>query len=169
MDCKAHKLLIGLLLTALAASWAWFYSTQQQTNAQLALLLSKANASSGKGSKPGKPAFDPYQDEAVKNTLRQHTADIQKLWLAYLDPAPQKTEGVIETDWQIGANGEVLEANIVHSDFADAALNDGLLSVLKSIQYPPPPTGMRTTITHTFKLKKAQEVAAPSAISGPSK
>jgi outer membrane biosynthesis protein TonB len=165
MDCKAHKLLIGLLVTALAASWAWFYSTQQQTNAQLALLLSKANSSAGKG----KPAFDPYQDEAVKNTLRQHTADIQKLWLAYLDPAPQKTEGVIETDWQIGANGEVLEANIVHSDFADAALNDGLLSVLKSIQYPPPPTGMRTTITHTFKLKKAQEVAAPSAISGPSK
>jgi TonB family protein len=166
MDCKAQKLLIGLLVAALAASWAWFYSTQQQTNTQLALLLSKANASASKG---GKPAFDPYQDEAVKNTLRQHTADIQKLWLAYLDPAPQKTEGTIETDWQIGPDGKVEEASILHSDFADAALNDGLLAVLKSIQYPPPPTGMRTPITHTFKLKKAQEVATPSAISGPSK
>lgn len=162
MDCKAHKLLIGLLLAALAASWAWFYSTQQQTNAQLARLLSKANASAGKG----RAAFDPYQDEAVKTTLRQHTANIQKLWLAYLDRAPQKTEGVIQTDWQIGPDGKVEEASIMHSDFADAALNDGLLAVLRSIQYPSPPSGMRTPIAHTFKLKKAPEVAAPSSRSG---
>lgn len=141
---------LALLMIALAASWMWFYAAQQRTNAQLAMLMSKAASVSG----GGRAATDPYKDEAVKNTLRKHTEEIRKLWLAYLDKKPAKTEGEIEADWQIGAEGEVLEAGIVHSDFDNAALNDGVLKVLKSIHYPQPPLGQHTYIAHKFKLKK---------------
>lgn len=150
-----QKILTGTLAVVLAASWAWFYTAQQHTNAQLAMLMSKAN--SGGASNGGRAAADPYKDEAVKNTLRKHTEEIRKLWLAYLDKKPAKTEGEIEADWQIGADGEVLEAGIVHSDFDDAALNDGVLKALKSIRYPQPPMGQRTYIAHKFKLKKEKE------------
>ena len=152
-----RKILIGslvALIIVLAASWAWFYASQQRTNAQLAMLMSKANSG---GASNGRAAADPYKDEAVKNTLRKHTEEIRKLWLAYLDKKPAKTEGEIEADWQIGSDGEVLEAGIVHSDFDNAALNDGVLKVLKSIHYPQPPMGQRTYIAHKFKLKKEKE------------
>ena len=152
-----QKILIGSLAAlamVLVASWMWFYASQQRTNAQLAMLMSKAAAGAPSG---GRAAADPYRDEAVKNTLRKHTEEIRKLWLAYLDKKPAKTEGEIEADLQIGADGEVLEAGIVHSDFDDTALNDGVLKVLKSIRYPQPPMGQRTYIAHKFKLKKEKE------------
>jgi outer membrane biosynthesis protein TonB len=142
----------AILTVALVASWAWFFSSQQRTEAQLAMLIAKPAA----GAANGRTAADPYKDEAVKNTLRKHTAEIRKLWLAYLDRKQDKTEGEIETDWQIGSDGEVLEVGIVHSDFTDAALNEGVLTVLKSLRYPPPPGGMRTYIAHKFKFKKVE-------------
>jgi outer membrane biosynthesis protein TonB len=153
-----RKLLIGALAALallLAASWAWFYASQQRTDSQLAMLMSKAGSSGGANG--GHAAADPYKDEAVKNTLRKHTEEFRKLWLAYLDKKPARTEGEIEADWQIGADGEVLEAGIVHSDFDNAALNDGVLKVLKNIHYPQPPMGQRTYVAHKFKLKKEKE------------
>lgn len=152
MSDKKQAVFIGALGVALVASWGWFYFAQQRTDAQLAMLMTKA--ASAPASQVGRPAADPYKDEAVKNTLRKHAAEIQKLWVAYLDRNPARTEGVIETDWQIGADGEVVEAGVVHSEFDDRELNEGIAKVLRGIKYPPPPMGMRTYVSHKFNLKK---------------
>jgi hypothetical protein len=112
---------------ALLASWAWFFSAQQRVDSQLAMVAAKAGNGGGAN---GKAAADPYKDEAVKNTIRKQAADIQKLWLAYLATNPTLTEGTVEVDWQIGADGEVLQSALVHSDFADTALNQGVDKLL---------------------------------------
>jgi len=152
MNNRKSVAVIGILVAALLASWGWFYSAQKSTDAKLELLMAKMNtAPAGSG---GKAPVDPYKDEAVKNTLRKHAAEIQKLWVDYLKKNSGKTEGSIEVDWQIEPDGEVAEAGIIHSEFDDKALNDGVVKVLKGIQYPPPPGGVRTYVSHKFILKK---------------
>lgn len=143
---------IGVLIVALVSSWGWFYQAQKRTDAQLAMLM--AGASPGPTSRSGHPATDPYRDEAVRNTLRKHTAEIQRLWMAYLAKQPARTAGVIEADWQIDAAGAVTDAGVIHSDFDDQELADGVIGVLRQIRYPPPPSGARTYVSHKFNLKK---------------
>jgi TonB family protein len=149
---QAHVIAITALALALMASWAWFFHTQQRMDAQLAMLAAKAGNKGGGAS--GKAAGDPYKDEAVKNTIRKQAPDIQKLWLSHLAQQPTLTEGTVEVDWQIDANGEVRQAALVHSDFADAALGQGVLKVLQATRFPPPPGGVPTYMAHTFKFKK---------------
>ena len=151
LKLKAPVIATTALALALVASWAWFFTTQQRVDSQLAVLAAKA--SNGGGSN-GKAAADHYKDEAVKNTIRKQAPDIQKLWLAYLDQQPVLTEGTVEVDWQIGADGEVLQAALVHSDFADAALDQGVVKLLQATRFPAPPGGVRTYIVHKFKFKK---------------
>jgi hypothetical protein len=147
-----HLAVIGVLIVALVVSWGWFYQAQKRTDAQLAMLMSRA--SPGAISRIGRPVTDPYLKEAVRNTLRKHTAEIQRLWVAYLAKQPVRTEGVIEADWQIDAAGGVTDAGVIHSDFEDKELADGVIGVLRQIRYPLPPSGARTYVSHKFKLKK---------------
>jgi hypothetical protein len=49
---------------------------------------------------------------------------------------------------------QVLQAALVHSDFADAALNQGVVKLLQATRFPPPPGGLRTYMAHKFKFKK---------------
>jgi TonB family protein len=139
------------LALALIASWAWFLTSQRRVDSQLAALEARASQVAGSG---GKAAADPYKDEAVKNTIRKQAADLQKLWLAYLATNPAVTEGTVEVDWQIGADGEALEASLLHSDFANAPLDQGVVKVIQSTRFPPPPGEVRTYLTHKFKFKK---------------
>lgn len=147
---KTPTIAAAALALALLASWAWFITTQQRVESQLAVLAAKAGNGAGANGK----AADPYKDEAVKNTIRKQAPDIQKLWLAYLAQQPALTEGTVEVDWQIGADGEVLQAALVHSSFADAALNQGVVKLLQATRFPPPAGGVRTYMAHKFKFKK---------------
>lgn len=147
-----QAVVIIALAASLIASWGWFYFAQKRTDEQFAMLMSKVAATPGQRS--GRPAGDAYRDEAVKNTLRKHAAEIQKLWIAYLAKHPARTEGAIEVDWQIDPDGRVAEVGVVHSDFEDKDLADGVARVLKEITYPPPPTGLRTYVAHRFNLRK---------------
>jgi hypothetical protein len=139
------------LALALVASWAWFYTAQQRVDSQLATLAAKANNGSGPN---GKSAAAQYKDEAVKNTIRKQAPDIQKLWLAYLDQQPVQTDDMVEVDWQIGADGEVLQVALVRSDFADVALGQGVVKLLQATRFPAPPGGVHTYMVHKFKFKK---------------
>lgn len=148
----AHPAVIVALAATLMASWGWFYFAQKRTDEQLAMLMSNASAASAlRGARAG---ADPYRDEAVKNTLRKHAAEIQKAWIAYLAKHPARTEGAIEADWQIDPDGRVAEAAIIHSDFEDRDLSEAVAKALKDIRYPPPPTGLRTYVAHRFNLMK---------------
>ncbi|MBI4996989.1 MAG: AgmX/PglI C-terminal domain-containing protein [Rhodocyclales bacterium] len=144
--------MIVALAAALMASWGWFYFAQKRSDEQVAMLTSKLAAAPAQ--RGPRTAGDPYRDEAVKNTLRKHAAEIQKLWIAYLARHPARTEGAIEADWQIDPDGRVAEAAIIHSEFEDRQLNEGVAKVLQDIRYPPPPTGMRTYVAHKFNLKR---------------
>ena len=95
--------MIVALAATLLLSWGWFYVAQQRTDEQLAMLMSKVSAAPAQ--RGGRSVGDPYRDEAVKNTLRKHAAEIQKLWIAYLAKHPARTEGAIEADWQIDPDG----------------------------------------------------------------
>ncbi|CAM8671787.1 hypothetical protein MCEMSEM18_02275 [Comamonadaceae bacterium] len=150
LKSKAPVLAASALALALVGSWAWFFTAQQRVDSQRAVLAAKAANGGGAG---GKAAADPYKDEAVKNTIRKQAPDIQKLWLAYLAQQPALTEGTVEVDWQIGSDGEVLQAALVHSDFADAALSQGVVKLLQATRFPPPPGGVRTYMAHKFKFK----------------
>lgn len=152
MKDKNSVVITGLLAVALVASWGYFYSAQKGSDAKLNALMAKMNApAAGPG---GKAPVDPYIAGAVKNTLRKHAVEMQKLWVAYLKNDPAKTEGFIEADWQIEPDGDVVDAGVIHSEFDDKALNEGVAKALKNIQYPPPPSGMRTYVSHKFNFKK---------------
>jgi hypothetical protein len=146
-----QTIVIVALAATLLASWGWFYFAQKRTDEQVAMLTSKVSAAPGQ--RGGRSAGDSYRDEAVKNTLRKHATEIQKLWIAYLAKHPSRTEGAIEADWQIDPDGRVAEVGIIHSDFADMDLAEGVAKVLREITYPPPPTGLRTYVAHKFNLK----------------
>ena len=148
---KSGVLAVGVLALALVASWVWFYAAQQKLDARLAVLAAKPGTSGGA---PGRVAADPYKDEAVKNTIRKQASAIQKLWLDHLALQPALTEGTVEVDWQIAADGQVLQAALVHSDFPDAALNQAVVTLLQDTRFPPPPGGARTYMAHKFKFKK---------------
>jgi hypothetical protein len=148
----AQPAVIGALVATLMASWGWFYFAQMRTDEQVAMLMSKVAAAPAQ--RGARSASDPYRDEAVKNTLRKHAAEIRNLWVAYLAKHPARSEGAIEADWQIDPDGGVAEVAIIHSDFDDRQLTDGVAKVLKDIRYPPPPTGMRTYVAHKFNLKQ---------------
>lgn len=152
MKDKNSIVITGLLAVMLVASWGYFHSAQKSADAKLDMMMAKMNA--GPAATGGKAPVDPYIAEAVKNTLRKHAVEIQALWVAYLKKNPAKTEGFIEADWQIDADGDVVEAGVIHSEFDDKALNDGVAKVLKGIKYPPPPAGVRTYVSHKFMLKK---------------
>ena len=148
---KSGVVAVGVLALALVASWVWFYTAQQKLDARLAVLAAKPGTSGGA---PGRVAADPYKDEAVKNTIRKQASAIQKLWLDHLALQPALTEGTVEVDWQIAADGQVLQAALVHSDFPDAALNQAVVKLLQDTRFPPPPGGARTYMAHKFKFKK---------------
>lgn len=148
---KSGVVAVSALALALVASWVWFYTAQQKLDARLAVLAAKPGPSGGV---PGRGAADPYKDEAVKNTIRKQATAIQKLWLDHLALQPALTEGTVEVDWQIAADGQVLQAALVHSDFAGAALNQAVVKLLQDTRFPPPPGGVRTYMAHKFKFNK---------------
>lgn len=149
------KFLYGVLACIVVASWGWLYMELQRDKAQIAALQMQANS----GTHTNTTQRDVYKDEAVKNTIRKHVLAIQKPWLAYLEKGVGKkeTQGVIEIDWEIEPNGHVSHVGVIHSDFSDAALAQGLVEVIAGLQFPVPPFGQRTYISHKFNFKKEVE------------
>lgn len=136
---------IIVLTFTLLASWAWFSIRGERA-------LESAQA--GAAATTPRGLQDPYRSEAVRNTLRKQTTEIQQLWNAHLSKHPQQSAGVIEMDWQINPDGTVTDVGVVHTDFPDSALNPQLQTLLSKLRYPPPPSGKATYIAHKFNFKK---------------
>ena len=132
-------------LAALVGGGAFYLGTHQ---APAAAPFQAAQPSG----KPG-AAADPYLAGPVKNTLRKETGAMQKLWLAYLQKANAKEEGVVELDWRITPDGNVSHAGVVSSDLADKELEEGLVRLIAQLNFPPPGAAQKY-VTHKFNFKK---------------
>jgi hypothetical protein len=154
---------VSVLTIALLALAFWFLRTPAQpqfSQEQLHALAAQAEQAGPQSGKPGRQA-DPYKDEAVKNTIRQHALDIQKPWLDYLASTPEKTEGAITLSWLIAPDGKAADVAVVHSDFEAPAFNEGVRNALAAVVFPPPPqmppTGQPYPVTHRLFFKQEAE------------
>lgn len=149
----------GALACVVVAAWGWLYVAQQRDRTHIAALLAQVNGQTNAHGNTNMPQRDAYKDEAVKNTIRKHVQAFQKPWLAYLErgAAAKETQGVIEMDWQIEPSGRVSHVRVIHSDFSDVALVQGLVEVMKGLEFPPPPFEQRTYLAHKFIFKKEVE------------
>lgn len=97
---------------------------------------------------------DPYIANQVKNTITKNYIPIRDCWNAYVDSNPEVTQGRITVDWQIDLDGDVLDPEIVLSDFANEELTSCLLKVIGKIEFPPPPYGQKEYVAHKFNFRK---------------
>ena len=147
------------LTAALVGSWLWFLRTPAQvqlSQEQLQALAAQAAQAGPQAGKPGRHT-DPYKDEVVKKTIRQHALDIQKPWLTYLESEPTQTEGAITLSWVIAPNGTTSEVVVVHSDFEQAAFKEGVRDAFAGIVFSPPPQGEPYPMTHRLFFKQVPQ------------
>jgi hypothetical protein len=166
---------VSVLTIALLALAFWFLRTPAQpqfSQEQLHALAAQAEQAGPQSGKPGRQA-DPYKDEAVKNTIRQHALDIQKPWLDYLASTPEKTEGAITLSWVIAPDGQTAEVAVVHSDFEQVAFNEGVREAMAGIVFPPrpqtQPAGQPYSMTHRLYFKQEAEGTAAATPDTPAK
>jgi TonB family protein len=143
----------AVLAIALIGSWLLFLSSPAQPQLSQEQLRALAAQAAKHGGKNGRDA-DPYKDEAVKNAVRKQALEIQKPWLAYLGGKPKKTEGTVALDWTIAADGKATQVAVVHSDFENAAFNEGVRAAMAAIVFPPPPRGQPYYVTHQLNFKQ---------------
>jgi hypothetical protein len=113
------------------------------------------NSSKGGGENKGKQK-DPYKDVAVNNTLRKKAGEIQGCYNEFLKTNPKKTDGFVEIDWSIKENGNVKRSELISSDLNADSLNQCILKIIQTIEFPPPPTGMQTYMTYKYNFKKTE-------------
>jgi len=146
---KRRQAVFAFLFTLLLGSWAWFYisSGDRQTSSKVTSHLD--HYANGLAS-----SQDAYKNQAVKNTIRKHVSELQKPWLDYLSNSPSITQGAIEIDWEIDAQGNIDSAGIIHSEFAEKAFERNLLTAVQKIKFPHPPLEQRVYVTHKFRFEK---------------
>jgi TonB family protein len=147
MRFSATKGLVAVLLTALVGSWVYFLGTGRAAAPSATAPMASA-AKSG----PGNTA-DPYVSGPVKNTLRKNAAAMQQLWLDYLKQPQAKDSGYVEIDWRIDSEGRVSKVGLIHSEFADKSLDEGLVRIIQQLDFPPPGEAQRY-VAHKFVFKK---------------
>ncbi len=154
---KKNGIIILLIVALVAAMGFFFYQTKKQQEIQQQLLSSlKYNAANGDGKGKLK---DPYKEIAVNNALRKKAKDIQECYKVFIKSNPEKTNGFVEIDWNILEDGKVKRAELVSSDLNTDSLNKCILKIISEIEFPAPPAGIPTYITHKYNFKKTEEIA----------
>lgn len=149
-------LVAAALVIALIGSWLWFLRAPAQpplSQEQLGAMAAQAGKS---GARPGRNA-DPYKDEVVKSAIRQHAAEIQKPWLAYLKDKAARPAGALMLNWTITPDGKATRVEMVRSDFDNAAFNQGVRDAVAAIVFPPPPGGQPYEVSHKLFFKQEPE------------
>lgn len=103
------------------------------------------------------PNKDPYIKNQVKNTILKNTEKIQKCYHQFLEEKPEKIEGQVKVDWQIGENGDVERAEIIASEFGNKRFRDCVVKKINSFYFPPVPDGTSKYIVHKFFFKNKKE------------
>ncbi len=115
---------------------------------RMVLMMRQTHAGSGGGKE------DPYISGAVKNTILRHYTEIGSIYKRYLSLHPRRKSGKVRVDWQIAPDGRVIDPGIVISELdAGSRLETGLLAAIAAWHFPPPPSGMRRYVAHTFVFR----------------
>lgn len=140
----AAMALVALLVLGLATAAGYFWAQSR------AVVASVPPTPAGM---PGQKGVDPYLVGPVKNTLRKNAATLQQPWLQYLKEPSAKSEGNIEVDWTLDAQGKPSRVGVIHSDFANPVFEAGVVKAVEQMLFPPPGQEQRY-VSHTFVFKK---------------
>ncbi|RKG96963.1 AgmX/PglI C-terminal domain-containing protein [Corallococcus carmarthensis] len=97
----------------------------------------------------------PFTPDSIRQVMAHHTPRIQECYEDHMVEKDKKVEGVLRTTFTITAEGTVRSAKVdkFGSTLKDAGLNDCVIAVLSSMDFPKPPDGRDHPIEYPFNLK----------------
>jgi hypothetical protein len=126
---------------------------------------SKKKAAPAPAEAPAKPApkkndgLDvsklPFTPDSIRIVMEHHMPRIRECYEDTMVEKDKKVEGLLRTTFTITADGTVRSAKIDKhgSTLKDAGLNDCVVAVLSSMDFPKPPEGREVPIEYPFNLK----------------
>ncbi|NOJ96781.1 AgmX/PglI C-terminal domain-containing protein [Corallococcus coralloides] len=97
----------------------------------------------------------PFTPDSIRQVMAYHMPRIQECYEDHMVEKDKKVEGLLRTTFTITAEGTVRSAKIDKhgSTLKDAGLNDCVVAVLSSMDFPKPPDGREHPIEYPFNLK----------------
>ncbi|AFE05692.1 hypothetical protein COCOR_04189 [Corallococcus coralloides DSM 2259] len=97
----------------------------------------------------------PFTPDSIRQVIAHHMPRIQECYEDHMVEKDKKVEGLLRTTFTITAEGTVRSAKIDRhgSTLKDAGLNDCVVAVLSSMDFPKPPDGRDHPIEYPFNLK----------------
>ncbi|MGE6759149.1 AgmX/PglI C-terminal domain-containing protein [Corallococcus interemptor] len=97
----------------------------------------------------------PFTPDSIRQVIAHHMPRIQECYEDHMVEKDKKVEGLLRTTFTITAEGTVRSAKIDKhgSTLKDAGLNDCVVAVLSSLDFPKPPDGRDHPIEYPFNLK----------------
>ncbi|QAT85579.1 FHA domain/TonB domain-containing protein [Corallococcus coralloides] len=97
----------------------------------------------------------PFTPDSIRQVIAYHMPRIQECYEDTLVEKDKKVEGKLLTTFTITAEGTVRSAKVdkYGSTLKDAGLNDCVVAVLSSMDFPKPPDGRDHPIEYPFNLK----------------
>jgi hypothetical protein len=116
-----------------------------------------ADAKEAKEAKPGPDISKmPFTPESITQVVAAYQDRVQGCYEETLAAKGKKVvEGKLQAHWVITAEGMVKGAKIIKkgTTISDAKLNDCVVAVLSSMEFPKPPKNQDQPIDFPFKLK----------------
>jgi hypothetical protein len=98
----------------------------------------------------------PFTSESIKQIVLSHQPRIQACYEEHLAQQKKKVpEGILKTRFLITADGYVKDAKVIRAKSAikDAQLQDCVVAVLSTMEFPKPPSGKSQPVEFPFNLK----------------
>jgi hypothetical protein len=97
----------------------------------------------------------PFTPDSIRIVMEHHMPRIRECYEDTMVEKDKKVEGLLRTTFTITADGTVRSAKIDKhgSTLKDAGLNDCVVAVLSSMDFPKPPEGREVPIEYPFNLK----------------
>ncbi|MBN9685334.1 MULTISPECIES: AgmX/PglI C-terminal domain-containing protein [unclassified Corallococcus] len=97
----------------------------------------------------------PFTPDSIRQVMAHHMPRIQECYEDHMVEKDKKVEGKLLTTFTITAEGTVRSAKVdkYGSTLKDAGLNDCVVAVLSSMDFPKPPDGRDHPIEYPFNLK----------------
>ncbi|RKH27860.1 AgmX/PglI C-terminal domain-containing protein [Corallococcus sicarius] len=100
----------------------------------------------------------PFTPDSIRQVMVHNSPRIQECYEDHMVEKDKKVEGKLMTTFTITAEGTVRSAKVdrQQSTLKDAGLNDCVVSVLMSMDFPKPTDGREHPIEYPFNLKAVE-------------